>query len=130
MTVDTMRVKGIYTNRIAALKAAANWYSYTIGYLPIDEGKGKDKTPVTSILDPDDISTLLGKVDYSTRTKEYTLWLYPRCPTFRYIRAGDKVQLAGKGWGIAVMPNVDQELWVCTHGIASRENVMSVRRVP
>jgi hypothetical protein len=128
MTVNTLKPRAIYTTRALALQTASNWYGHTIGYLPIEEGKGKGRVAVTSIIDPNNISILLGKVQYKRQTKGYTLWLYPRCPTFRYIKAGDKVQIAGKGWGIARIPNLEQEVWVCTHGIASADNVMSVKR--
>ncbi len=128
MTVDKLRATVIYTTRELALQAASNWYGHSIGYLPIEEGKGKNRTRVTSIINPNNVSILLGKVQYERQTKEYTLWLYPRCPTFRYIRAGDKVQIAGKGWGIARIPNLEQELWVCTHGIASGDNVKAVKK--
>jgi hypothetical protein len=128
MAVNTLKPRATYTTRELALQAASNWYGHTIGYLPIEEGKGKNRALVTSIINPDDISTLLGRVQYERQTKEYILWLYPRCPTFRYIRAGDKVQIAGKGWGIAIMANMEQEVWVCTHGIASAQNAKSVIR--
>lgn len=128
MGVDTLTVRGIYTSRHLALKAAANWYGITIGYLPIEEGKGKDKVPVTSLLDPDDVALLLGKVQYEPQTKEYVLWVYPRCPTFRHIEAGDLVEIASKGWGYAMIPNLEMELWVCTHGIAGGANVKSIKK--
>lgn len=128
MGVNILTPRGVYTTRLQALQAASNWYGYTIAYLPIDEGRGKGKAPVTSILEPDDVSILLGKVSYEPRTKHYLLWLYPKCRTFRYIGAGDMVHIAGKGWGRAILPNVEKEMWVCTHGIASGSNVKAVKK--
>lgn len=110
MTVKLLKPRGTYSTREGALQAASNWYGHTIGYLPIEEGRGKNRVHVTSIIDPDCISTVLGKVQHERKTMEYILYLYPRCPTFTRIKAGDGVHIAGKGWGIAVMPNMEQEL--------------------
>lgn len=125
MGVNTLRVIGIYPSRKEALQRASNWYGETIGYIPIEEGKGKSKVLVTQLLDPNDMSDL-GKV--IRHNKDYYLWVYPKCPIFRSIEKGDMVEIFSKGKGKALIPNIQQELWVCEHGIASSENIKSIKK--
>jgi hypothetical protein len=116
-------VRGIYRSREAALKAGANWYGCTIGYTPQKETK---KVTITNLLNPNDSSIVLGEVH---KGKDgYTLWLPPCSALIKSIRAGDKVEIAGKGWGQAVLRNDRENVWVCTHGIASDTNVKAFRK--
>ncbi len=127
MSVNVLRARGIYTTRKAALKAAANWYRGTLGYQPVEECVNRKRVVTTSVIDISDMS-IIGRVQYDSKAKTYTLYMCPRCPVFRHIEVGDKVRIASKGWGVAVLPNLEQELWVCTHGIASGDNVISVKK--
>ena len=125
MGVNILRVIGIYPNRKEALQKAGNQYGETIGYLPIKEGKWSNKVTHTSLVNPDNMSDL-GKV--VRHKNEYYVWVYSKCHIFRFIERGDIVEIFCKGKGKALIPNIEEELWVCEHGIASRQNIRSIKK--